>query len=256
MTYLLIFIFGASIGSFLNVIVCRLHSGEKIIWPRSHCPACRQVLNFFDLFPLISFLFLKARCRYCRKKISWQYPLVELGVGLLFVAAWLVEASGGGQTPGLIWFLVSRDWLFISFLTIIFVYDWNWSLILDIITIPAMVVVLLVNLLLGVSWLSLLIGALVGFGFFGLQYLISHGKWIGEGDLRLGALLGLMLGWQNIIVALFFAYIIGAVVAVILLLTKLKKKDSLVPFGTFLSIGGIIALFWGERIINWYLQLL
>ena len=99
LTIALIFIFGAAIGSFLNVVICRLHSGEKIIWPRSHCPACRHVLNFFDLLPLISFLLLQARCRYCQKKISWQYPLVELSVGWLFVAAFMVEATSGGATP-------------------------------------------------------------------------------------------------------------------------------------------------------------
>lgn len=266
MFYFLVFVLGAIIGSFLNVVIWRLHSGDNFLLARSHCPHCREKLKFWDLIPLVSFLALRGNCRYCRKKISWQYPLVELATALLFVLALMAESwqqsglistsSGGFFNLHLFsWLLIIRDWIFISFLIIIFVYDFRWSLILDRLTIPAIIIALALNLFLGLPWLSVIIGALVGLGFFALQYLISRGRWIGDGDLRLGALMGLMLGWEKLLVALFFAYILGAIIGIVLLLSGQKKMDSAIPFGTFLTSGTVIALLWGSQLIFWYLNL-
>lgn len=259
MFYLFIFILGAIIGSFLNVVILRLHNGEKITG-RSRCPYCRQQLATPDLIPIFSFIFQGGRCRYCQKKISWQYPLVELMTGAFFVLA--TYNIFGPLSPLLIFYNFHlllywlRNLIFICFLIIIFVYDLRWYLILDRITIPAMVLALVINLWLGLVWTNLFFGVLVGLGFFLLQFLVSSGKWIGAGDLRLGLLMGLMLGWPAVLVALFFAYIIGAIFSLGLLALGKKGLKSQVPFGTFLSLGTIIALFWGDEIVNWYLGLL
>ncbi|MFA5124513.1 MAG: prepilin peptidase [Patescibacteria group bacterium] len=244
---LFIFIIGLVIGSFLNVVVWRLHSGEPIVFGRSKCPHCQAGLQPKDLVPLLSFILLRGRCRYCRQPISWQYPIVELAGGLLFVLAYILH-------PQLLVFL--RDIILVSILIIVFVYDLRWQLIPDQVTIPAIILLFIFSLLLGSNLWLLIFAVLVGFGFFGLQYLVSSGRWIGGGDLRLGALMGAVLGWPLLIVALLVAYIVGAIVSVVLLISGKAKAKTPVAFGTFLALGTLVALFWGERIINWYLGLL
>jgi len=244
---LFIFIIGLIVGSFLNVVIWRLHSGEPIVFGRSQCPRCQAKLRPKDLIPLLSFIFLQGRCRYCRQPISWQYPLVEFATGLLFLLAYSCHPQP------LIFF---RDAVLISILIVIFVYDLRWQLIPDQITIPAIILLFIFSLLLGSSLWLLIFSVLVGFGFFGLQYLVSSGRWIGGGDLRLGALMGATLGWPLLIVALLIAYIIGAAVSMILLILGKAKAKTPIAFGTFLALGILIALFWGERIISWYLGLL
>ncbi|MFA5029198.1 MAG: prepilin peptidase [Patescibacteria group bacterium] len=259
MFYFLIFVFGLVIGSFLNVVIFRLRSGEKIVNSRSHCRSCKKQLTFKDLIPLVSFVWQKGRCRYCGAKISWQYPLVELVTGLLFVAATfnIIGNLGAGMLfyNSDIFFNWLKSLVFISFLVVIFVYDLKWLLILDKITLPAGILALAFNLFLGISWKSLLLGVVVGLGFFLIQFLVSRGRWIGGGDLRLAVVMGLMLGWPKILVALFFAYIIGALIALILMAWGKRGLKSQVPFGTFLSLGTLVAIFWGEEIIKWYLSL-
>ena len=249
---IIIFIFGLIVGSFLNAVIWRLHTGESFINGRSYCPECKHVLGFWDLVPVFSFVFLGGKCRYCHKKISWQYPLVELITGILFALVYFnlyltVQATSYELLVTLIAYL-----FFASILIIIFVYDLKYYLILDVVTIPAIVVAFLVNLYLGLGFVNLLLGALIAGGFFWLQFVLSKGKWIGGGDIRLGVLMGLILGWKLVLVALFLAYIIGAVVGVGLLAYKKKEWGSQVPFGTFLSLATVIALLWGEIILNWY----
>lgn len=254
-----IFIFGLIIGSFLNALIYRLHIGESIAHGRSKCPHCGHVLAWTDLVPVISFLLLKGTCRYCQKKISWQYPVVELAVAVLFLISYLINV---GQFPVLnllcpidlkFWLLMARDFIAISALTAIFVYDYKWMIIPDSIVLPAIVAILILNYFIGIPVASILIGALIGFGFFAIQYFISQGAWIGGGDLRLGALMGALLGWPLIVVALFFSYIFGAIISVMLLIGKKVNRKSAVPFGVFLAPAAIIALFWGEIILTWYL---
>jgi len=243
---LFIFIIGLIVGSFLNVVIWRLHSGEPIVFGRSQCPRCQAKLRPKDLIPLLSFIFLRGRCCYCRQPISWQYPLVEFATGLLFILAYSC------QPQPLIFF---RDAVLISILIVIFVYDLRWQLIPDQITIPAIILLFIFSLFLGSSLWLLIFSVLIGFGFFGLQYLVSSGRWIGGGDLRLGALMGAALGWPLLMVALLIAYIIGAAVSVILLILGKAKAKTPIAFGTFLALGTLIALFWGEKIISWYFGL-
>jgi len=257
---MIIFIFGLCIGSFLNCLIWRLHKKQTILG-RSYCPQCKQQIKWYDNIPLISFLILRGKCRNCKKKISWQYPMVELVTGLLFVLVFVNSFQSLNFSVSSFQFQISmveflRNIIFISVLIVIFVYDLRWYLILDIITIPAIIFALAVNLYLGFSFANLLLAGVIGGGFFLTQFLISKGRWIGGGDIRLGALMGLMLGYPMIITALMLSYIFGSIFGIILLVTKKKEWSSQIPFGTFLSMATIIVMLWGEQILEWYLSLL
>lgn len=252
-TIILSFLLGLAIGSFLNCVIFRLEKGEQFWHGRSHCFSCQKELGFTDLVPIGSFLWQKGRCRHCRKKISWQYPLVELATAVLFSLAvwWRLDADSAIAFEWLF-----RDWLFLSFLIVIFVYDLKHYLILDKVIIPAVVVALALNLLLGMAWQSLAIGVLVGGIFFLLQYLVSHGRWLGGGDIRLGVLMGVMLGWPGTAIAITLAYFIGSIFSLILLALKKKDWQSQLPLGTFLTVAIVITMFWGKEILDWYLRLI
>lgn len=260
MFYILIFILGAVIGSFLNVVILRLQNGEKISGSRSHCPQCGHQLAANDLWPILSFMLLRGKCRYCQKKISWQYLLVELATAILFFIITYSYIGGLGARVLFVSFPIFFHWLrniiFVCILIVIFVYDFKWSLILDRVTIPAMVFALLANWYLGMGVISLIAAGLVGLAFFAVQYFVSKGKWLGGGDLRLGLLMGLMLGWPKIILAILLSYIIGAVFSLALIALGKKSMKSAIPLGTFLSVGTIITMLWGASIISWYLNLL
>jgi leader peptidase (prepilin peptidase) / N-methyltransferase len=244
-----IFIMGLIFGSFLNVIIHRLKHGGKIMNSRSICPHCKKILKARDLIPVISFIILRGNCRYCSKKISWQYPLVELVTAILFLLVFLAIGT-------IAWPLIVRNLFVVLVLVVVFMYDFLYYQILDKVMIPAIVVVLAFNLWLGVTWQSMLIGGLVGLLFFLIQFLVSKGKWIGDGDLRFGLFMGVLLGWPVVLVGIFLSYIIGAVISIFLLLGKVKKAGSQIPLGTFLSIGTLVSLLYGEVIINWYLGLI
>jgi len=149
---------------------------------------------------------------------------------------------------------ILRDWFFVAVLMIVFVYDLKWGYILDRVSLPAIIIAFSVNILIGFPWYNLLLAAAIGSGFFLLQYAISRGKWIGGGDIRMGALMGCILGWPNVVVGLFLSYIVGSIVAVYLLARKKKKMGSTIAMGTFLAIGTAIAMLWGVDILMWYLQ--
>ena len=246
MISLFIIISGLAVGSFLNVVIYRLKLNQSIIWPPSHCPKCQARLAWYDNLPLVSFIILQAKCRHCNKKIAWQYPLVELATAIIFLILFIHFTL---TVQFLVWIILA------SFLIVIFVYDFNYYLILDSVVLPAVVLAFFSNLYLGFFWFDLILGALIGGGFFGLQYLISAGRWIGDGDIRLGVLIGLALGWQMTIVALFLAYIIGAIFGSILILVNKKNLSSEIPFGTFLSLSTLITVLYGPIILNFYLGL-
>jgi leader peptidase (prepilin peptidase)/N-methyltransferase len=258
---ILIFFFGLCVGSFLNVVICRLDSRESILFNRSHCPKCGRTLQWHDLIPLLSFFLLKRKCRYCGKKISWQYPLVEMTTALSFLLIFNFQFSIFNQVSSFK-FQVSElvyYFLVVSSLIIISAYDLKHYLIPDEIIYPAITISLIVNLLKGfychnllITSYQLLIALLAGAGFFLLLFLVSKGKWMGLGDVKLAAFLGLLLGWPSILLALSISFFLGAVVGLILILLKKKKMSSQIPFGPFLSAGALIALFWGSWILSWY----
>ncbi|MCK4539941.1 prepilin peptidase [Candidatus Parcubacteria bacterium] len=259
----LVFVFGAVIGSFLNCLIWRLHK-KKTILGRSICLHCRKQIAWYDNIPLLSFIILRGKCRHCAKKISWQYPAVEFVTGVLFVIAFLGNQESGIRNQGLFVFNFSlipnslffihliRDWFIVSVMIIIFIYDLRWYLILDIITLPACAVVFIFNLLLGFNWQNLLISGIIGGSFFLLQFAVSRGKWIGGGDIRLGLLMGLALGWPMILTALYIAYISGSVIGIYLLAAKKKQWGGRIPFGVFLTTATVISLFWGDELVSFY----
>lgn len=242
-----IFIFGLIIGSFLNVVILRLKNGGSIILGRSKCPKCKKQIVWYDNIPLLSFILLKGKCRACHKKISWQYFLMELATAILFLACYF---KFGFNLELIGWLVVA------SFLLIIFTYDLKYFLILDSVSIPAIIFIFLFNIWRGEDFKKLLISGIIISGFFLLQYLISRGRWLGGGDIRLGFLMGVLLGIENGLLALFLSYLIGSLIGVILLVIRKKTWKSALPFGPFLVAGSIISLFFGTKIVDWYFRFL
>ncbi len=240
------FVFGLCLGSFLNVLEWRLKTRKNFFLAHSVCPYCLKKIKWYDNIPLISFIFLRGRCRFCQQKISWQYPLVELITGLLFsLSVYYV----GWQVDLFKW------WLIIFVAEFIFIYDWKYLEVNDLVVLSLSLVLFIWQVLSGQKILNLALAVLIGVGFFAFQYFISKGQWIGGGDLRIGLFMAVSLGYPQIILALFLSYIIGAIISSMLLLFKIKNIKDQLPLGVFLSLGLIISLFWGQQILNWYLKL-
>ena len=249
--YIFVFFLGACLGSFVNVLIYRTHKNLSLIKEGSFCPKCKKSIKWYDNVPILSYLFLGGKCRFCKKKISIQYPLVELVTGLLLLASFYYHLPSGEQ---LVWFFL-RDSILIIFLVAIFVYDLKWYLIPDRFSLPLIVFAFLANIILGYSPLDLIIGIVIGAGFFFLQFVVSKGKWIGGGDIRLGAVMGAGLGFQGTIVALFIAYMLGSVIGIALLSFGKKKWKSKLPLGVFLVPATLISLFYSQAIVDWYFSL-
>jgi len=263
-----VFIFGLLIGSFINCLVWRLHKKEGL-WDRSYCPKCKHQISWYDNIPVLSYLLLLAKCRHCKTKISYQYPVVELVTGALFALSFYFNVGNIDLAGFMIYdlhplgykrftniILILRDWFFISVMIVVFIYDLRWFLILDIVTLPACVIIFALNLMLGFDWKNLLLSGIIGSSFFLLQFVVSKGKWIGGGDVRLGLLMGLFFSWPMIVLAIFLAYIIGSVISVGLVVFSRRRWSSEVPLGVFLTTSSIIVMFWGDQILSWYLNLL
>jgi len=243
----LVFILGLFIGSFLNCVIYRLEIKKSFLKGRSFCPNCKHVLSWQDLVPVFSFLFLNGKCRYCKKRISIQYPFVELLTGLLFLSIYLFQPFVINMV---FWLIIS------SLLVIIFVYDSRHFIIPDKVLFPA-IIISLIYLVLSypVSVANHVLSALGASLFFLVIVLFTRGKGMGMGDVKLAILIGLLLGFPKVVASLFFAFLIGAIIGIGLILLKKKTLKSEVPFGPFLIIGIYIALFYGDKIINWYLNL-
>ncbi|MCD6500495.1 prepilin peptidase [bacterium] len=275
---LIIFIFGISVGSFLNCVIYRLENKQSFLRGRSFCPKCHHILKWHDLIPILSYIFLKGKCRYCRKRISLQYPLVEIATGILFVLIFNFQFSIFNEFS--IWTLrgvafddnnfqnlINLGYLSIisCFLILIFVYDLKHYIIPDKIIYPAIAGALIFNFQFSIFnefsifnfqkffLYPLLTGTGAG-GFFFLLWLVSHGKWMGLGDAKLAFFMGLSLGFPHILVSLFLAFLIGAIIGLGLVVSEKKSLKSQLPFGPFLVVGTFIGLFWGQEIINWYLS--
>ncbi len=276
--YAFIFIFGLIIGSFLNCVIYRLARPNFSLWKnlgglkgRSYCPHCKNRLIWLDLIPIFSFLFLKGKCRYCHKKISIQYPIVEILTGLIFLLifnhsagrfalvlgqnAQIFEHFGFSVLNLLFLFYIS------SVLIIIFIYDLKYYLIPDKVLFPTIAIALLYRLFyFSLIW-DYLLAVLIASGFFLFIFLISKGRWMGFGDVKLAILLGLFLGFPNILVGLFLSFFFGAIIGLALIILNLPAQagkiglKSEIPFAPFLITGTFIAMFFGDIIIQWYLSL-
>jgi len=250
--YLFSFLIGASFGSFLNVVVTRFYNKQSIRG-RSACESCKKQIAPYDLIPVVSFLLLRGKCRMCQAKLAWKHVIMELSLGILFVfIAWYHISYSGAVGPS----FIVRDWYIVWVLVFIFVYDLLYMQVDDRIVFPAIMTIFFVSgILEWTSWTHMLIGAAVGGGFYLLQYIVSKGTWIGSGDIFIGLLMGVVLGWPLIIVGLFIAYIVGAAVGLVLIGLKLCSRTDKLPFGMYLSLGTFVAMFWGGSLLQWYLGL-
>ena len=240
---ILLFIYGLIIGSFLNVCILRLPEGESIITDRSHCTKCGQSIKWYDLIPVVSYLILGGKCRHCKDKISIQYPSVELLNGVAYL--WIYSVYGISLHTVLYCLLVSA-------LITISLIDIKYYIIPDQVNIVILILGL-INLIVDYNnWLLYVIGFFAVSSILYIIAILTKGQ-MGGGDIKLMAVCGLLLGWQNILLALMIGSIVGSVIGVILLVTK--KSGRKVPFGPYLAIGVIIAGLYGNQIIEWYLGL-
>ena len=265
LVYFFVFSFGLIIGSFLNCVIYRLSKKESFLKNRSYCPRCKHTLKWQDLIPIFSFLILKGKCRYCKKSISFQYPLVEFATASLFTFIIFQNLGFLFSTPFIFW-LLSICFLFLvsSFLIIIFVYDLKHYIIPDKVIYPAILVSCIWYLISSIFFsshtkyyiLNTIYSAFGAAFFFLAIVLLTREKGMGMGDVKLAFFMGLLLGFPNILVALFLSFFLGAVIGIILIITGKKTFKSEVPFGPFLVTGTFLALFFGERIIDFYFRVL
>ena len=238
-------LFGLAIGSFLNVVIVRLPERRSLWRPGSACPGCGAAIAWYDNIPVLSFLALGGRCRACRMAISWRYPIIELLTGVAFLFAY-IEFGPTGR------FLTAA--LLLSVLIAVTAIDLRFQIIPDAITLPGILVGVLANLGTGATpWLDSVVGVLVGGGVFFVIILVQPAG-MGGGDMKLGAMLGAFLGWKVLCFSLFVAVIAGGALAIVLLATGLRGRKDPVPFGPFLALGGATGLFWGERVVAWYVR--
>ncbi len=252
------FLTGSAIGSFLSVLVNRLHLQEQgIIFGKSHCPKCHHQLKAINLIPLLSYLWQAGKCRYCRRAISIEYFLLELFTGLIF--------AGGGwflltQLPSANFIQISLWGLILGNLIALIYSDLKYQEVSNLFLITNLF------LFLAAIWLSPIDfftkmpidfwSQLAGMGiiglFFGMQIVLSRGRWLGLGDLLFALPIGFYLGWHSTLVWLVLTYFLGGLCGVVLLLAKRAGKQTSIAFLPFLGIALLPAVLWGERLFNWY----
>jgi leader peptidase (prepilin peptidase) / N-methyltransferase len=249
MTIILIVIFGLiglTIGSFLNVCIDRLPAEKSLAYPPSHCDACGRPLKVRDLIPVLSYIWIRGKCRYCSAPIPLRVPLVELCTGILF--AFLFWQYG-------LTYQFALFAVYAAVLLTISVIDLQHKLILNVIVYPMAVIVCIIDIFLpGIGWWQGLAGGAIGFAILLIPALFSRSG-MGWGDVKLAGLIGLMTGFRDVFVAILGGVILGGIVAVILVALKKKSRKDTIAFGPFLALGAFIALLWGEQIIDWYLRL-
>jgi leader peptidase (prepilin peptidase) / N-methyltransferase len=241
-------LFGALIGSFLNVCIYRLPKGTSIVWPASACPGCGRALSWFENIPVVSFAFLRGRCRTCRTPIAWRYPIVEALTAALFAFSWWYYGPSA--------LLVSRL-VFGCALIVLFAIDLELHLRPNAITLPGIVVGFLFSFFTEPEWQSSLLGIVVGGG---VLFLIAEGYFrirreegLGMGDVKMLAMIGAFLGWQLTLLSLMLASFAGTVIGLALIATGRGTMKYALPFGTFLAIGAAASAVVGDGILDWYM---
>ncbi len=250
-TYISVFLYGLAIGSFLNVLIVRLPDGKKFAFERSVCPQCSSQLKWYHNIPLLSFLFLRGKCAFCRKAISLRYPLVELLNAVVYL--YFYHQYGYSYAFGAFALLASA-------LLVIFFIDYDHQIIPDSITLPGMIVGLLFSLTPdGVGIIGGIVGLLVGGGT--LYFMAMLGDWLfkkesmGGGDIKMAAMLGAFLGWQKVILIFMSSALIGLIVSIALLAISSKLRETrTIPFGPFLAIAAFVAVTYGDELITCYLS--
>lgn len=250
-TVFITFVFGTLIGSFISVLIHRIKYKKKgILLGRSMCPNCKKPLKWFNLIPIFSWIFQQGKCSKCKNKISIHYPLLEIITGLVFVTTLLTWdfTSQKELLPHFIFYLAE-----FIFLIAIFFFDLLYKEIPDSFSLPAIAIAIVGGLLLKtVEPVSMLLGVLVVGGFFLIQFVLSKGMWVGGGDIRLGALMGTLLGLKMGAVALVISYVVGGFFAAYLMIAKKVNRKTQIPFGPFLITGLLTTLFYGKQILSIY----
>jgi leader peptidase (prepilin peptidase)/N-methyltransferase len=250
--YIAIATLGLIVGSFLNVCIWRMPRGQSIISPASRCPSCGTPIRAWENIPVLSYVFLRGRCRYCKTRISARYPLVEALNGLLYVLA-LYRFEVGWHLP----FYLAL----VSSLIVITFIDLDFQIIPDRITLTWIPVGLLAGSLLlpdpfmraeSLGWQASLSGAASGFGLFYAVALLSRGG-MGGGDIKMMSMVGALMGWRAVLLTTFIGSLVGSVLGVFLMVAKGKGRKTKIPFGPFLAGGALLTLFLVQEIMEWYL---
>ena len=237
-------ILGACLGSFSSLLIWRLHHNESgICAGRSRCPKCQKTLTVKNLIPIISWTIQKGTCDKCKNPIPFFYPLIEI----IFAVTFFIFTQKFFGTTHFYPLICS-----VFFLLILFFYDWWLYEVDDRIAFPAILLAAIWTFFREFNYELFLIGGLIGFSFYVFQYYISKGRWVGAGDMRLGLLMGLLLGWKLLILALFTAYILGLLIAIPLIIFNNYSRKSILPMGAFLIPATLIFLYDGNTIWEWY----
>ncbi len=256
------FFLGAALASFVHCWAQRLYSGQGFKQP-SHCPSCQHRLSWLNNIPVFSYLRLRGRCAYCCKPIPKNYLISELAGGLLLAIATLISWFNLGSEAkfwlatetGHFWLILAQALIGFIILMLVFWSDYWWMVIFVSPLLVGTVIVAGLNLLAGQTWQSLVGGVLFGGLFFALQFWLSKGRWLGEGDIYVGLFLGAWLGWPLIIPAIFIAYFLGAVVGIGLLVLGGKNRKSQLPLGVFLAPSGWLIFLcgqsWWQAYLHW-----
>ncbi len=248
MEYGAVLFFGVIIGSFLTVCIHRVPRELSIVSPRSACVSCNQTICWYDNIPILSFLLLRGRCRYCQGAILPRYPIIELSNGLGYVA--LLWRFGWE------WETAIYALFFSALLTITWI-DWDHQIIPDVISLPGIVIgIVAASTVLQTGFVNSIIGVLVGGGILWFMAWISpflFGKeGLGGGDIKLLAMVGAFLGWQAALATLMLASIVGAIIGIMLLAAKVLTRGQYIPFGPYLALGALLTLFYGTDLMDWY----
>lgn len=252
----ILFILGLFVGSFVNVLADRLSVGENPWIGRSRCDFCKTTLQPLDLIPLLSFAYLRGRCRYCHKKLSMQYPVVELLTGFTFALVGWYSLTQSPNVGSLTFAYFSLFLLFISNVLALFVADYKYQILPDELLISSAVVILFLNRLefSSFSWVfEHMLSAFVCAGVFLALFVVTRGKGMGFGDVKLAAVLGWWLGLPESLLGIYLSFLTGGMVAFILLLVGKKKLKQKIAFGPFLLIGSILVYTIGAK---WFIELL
>lgn len=241
--YIIIFIYGIVIGSFLNVCIYRIPKDENIAKVRSHCMNCGYQLKWYDLIPIFSYLCLGGKCRKCKTHIAVQYPVVEFFNGVLYLLVFVVN---GFQISSILYCLLT------SALIVLSVIDFRTFEIPFGINIFIFVLGIIQIIIDFGNWLNYLLGFFIVSAFMWIVIWLTKGKGFGGGDMKLMAAAGLLLGWKRILLSFLLGCIIGSICHVIRM--KATKEDHILAFGPYLSIGIFLSALWGEAMIQWYLQ--
>lgn len=249
MEYGLIIVLGVVIGSFLNVCIYRIPKDESIAFPPSHCTNCRHNLSPLDLIPVISYIFLGGKCRYCGEKISLRYPIIEVVNSALYLLIYLKF----GLT-----IITLKYCILASVLIVIGMIDYDTQFVFTKTTvfggIAGIIFIIIQWIVYSNGTFDLILGGLIGFAIIGLIVFLTKG--MGEGDIEIAVVCGLFLGSKGILLGLFLAIVIGGIAGIIILALKLKKAKEKIAFGPFVAIGCLISMLWGVEILRGYWSLL